>query len=673
MLLSVTIEVKQGDADDSAIRPAPAGVTFAVPDFSAFTREEFPIQFDNFESAMRNAAGEACKAAASHYLETLSLDKTRSVCLPIIGGRKHRPGWELRDPCPCRQEDSTYRMSSMFGVLNLHLYEPVEEALRETAREQSVFPEVATSSTLRTISYNEMIADLVTKLSIRKSVDVFNNTCWSATGDRCSKSTFWDQCQDEGRKLQDAFANPVDYRMTDDECSAYEEDRAARLHSEPAAGKADEGADFDDEVEPDPAQNPADDADADTLVANSAAVAANPDAGAGTDDEITDTTECDSFDAAKMDAVQNAELFKSAVDASVEATAAKKKADVMPPLPGSDKTSDQDEKRAEEWEGDSDIDYSAEVHAMADSAWTGEPPVTENEETRKICETVPVLCDMKPLPDDGSGNATDVGSGQAAPPDDTSKATYIGADGVLVRRQMREEEREGMKNPPKRTDNQVAYIQREGFQPYFMVLSKMKSLILQVFMFLLLNGFLVSGRIVFLTDGAKDIRKAVNAQFEGYEYSFLLDWYHLVKKCREYLSTAIKGKSDGYKAQVLLVLKYFFWRGQGAAAIYYLKHLNKDIIRDQEKLEQLIEYLERNRPYIPNYMERRRLGMPITSTSVESANNTLVASRQKNDGMSWSPAGSLTVASFKALQLNDEFDCWFRTGKLKFRMRKTAA
>jgi hypothetical protein len=74
----------------------------------------------------------------------------------------------------------------------------------------------------------------------------------------------------------------------------------------------------------------------------------------------------------------------------------------------------------------------------------------------------------------------------------------------------------------------------------------------------------------------------------------LLDWYHLVKKCKERLSSALKGAQlrNGILKQVLPLL----WYGLVDEAIAALRGIESTKIKDPPALEKLIAYLERNRP-----------------------------------------------------------------------------
>ncbi|MCP4359959.1 MAG: hypothetical protein GY796_18285, partial [Chloroflexi bacterium] len=90
-------------------------------------------------------------------------------------------------------------------------------------------------------------------------------------------------------------------------------------------------------------------------------------------------------------------------------------------------------------------------------------------------------------------------------------------------------------------------------------------------------------------------------------------------------------------------------------------------IKNQAALETLIDYLQRNRPYLPCYSVRKQLGLRNSSNLGEKANDLIVSDRQKHNGMSWSKFGSAALAAVSALaRRNQEYKRWFQTGTLSF-------
>ena len=190
--------------------------------------------------------------------------------------------------------------------------------------------------------------------------------------------------------------------------------------------------------------------------------------------------------------------------------------------------------------------------------------------------------------------------------------------------------------------------------------------VLRLLLAFLLNSDLLDHTWIFFVDGNGLYSSVVQFFFWHPKVSVILDWYHLRKKCREYLSMALKG-SQISKA-VLGKLMPLLWYGLVDQAIDYLSNLPEDQIKDQEKLDQLIAYLDKNRVMIPVYAVRRELGLRNSSNRVEKANDVLVAARQKHNGMSWSKSGSVALASITGLKKNKTYKTWFQERKIEFKL-----
>ncbi|MGK5093363.1 hypothetical protein WDW89_15305 [Deltaproteobacteria bacterium TL4] len=150
------------------------------------------------------------------------------------------------------------------------------------------------------------------------------------------------------------------------------------------------------------------------------------------------------------------------------------------------------------------------------------------------------------------------------------------------------------------------------------------------------------------------------------QLTVILDWFHLEKKCKELLSMACKGCL--LRNSVLDQLLPLLWHGLVEQAVESLRQLPESQIKNQAELSPLIRYLQKNRPMIPAYEIRKQLGLRNSSNRGEKANDLLVADRQKNNGMSWSKAGSVALASVTALKKNPPvqvpfFGYWPKTGQ----------
>ena len=81
-----------------------------------------------------------------------------------------------------------------------------------------------------------------------------------------------------------------------------------------------------------------------------------------------------------------------------------------------------------------------------------------------------------------------------------------------------------------------------------------------------------------------------------------------------------------------------------------------------------MKYLERITPFIPCYAVRKELGLRNSSAIGEKMNDLIVSDRQKNNGMSWSKPGSVTLASITVLKLNNEYGKWFEERDIEFKL-----
>jgi hypothetical protein len=182
----------------------------------------------------------------------------------------------------------------------------------------------------------------------------------------------------------------------------------------------------------------------------------------------------------------------------------------------------------------------------------------------------------------------------------------------------------------------------------------------------LLHNDLLHHNLMFFVDGQKTLHAAIQKAFAWFlPMQLILDWYHLEEKCKQQLSMALNGRQ--VRNAVLERLIPLLWHGLLDSAQDYLRTLDPELIKDSAKLQQLIDYFERNRPFIPCYSVRKYLGLRNSSNIGEKANDLLVSQRQKHHGMSWSQSGSVALAAIQALAKNQEYLQWFRTGELNFK------
>lgn len=264
------------------------------------------------------------------------------------------------------------------------------------------------------------------------------------------------------------------------------------------------------------------------------------------------------------------------------------------------------------------------------------------------------------------------------PYEDPQQSVQVAVDDVGVKRQkaMRkqikpavpprgESPRAAEKEAQKRVHTTVAHVENQDGQ-YVLSGLGVVAVLKQVLAFLLSNGLTTRTLIVFV-DGQRSLHQALQQVLGCFRHwRVMLDWYHLEKRCREDLSMALQGRT--LRNEVLADLLPLLWDGRVSSAQAYLKALPAEQRKNEKKLEELLGYLERQRPHIPCYSVRQHLGLRNSSNRGEKENDLVVATRQKHNGMSWSPAGSIALASLSTAARNDELIRWFQTGEIKFKL-----
>jgi hypothetical protein len=183
----------------------------------------------------------------------------------------------------------------------------------------------------------------------------------------------------------------------------------------------------------------------------------------------------------------------------------------------------------------------------------------------------------------------------------------------------------------------------------------------QVYLLLLLCGG-PNSWITLLGDGAHWIRNFFVERLAAFAHKELvLDWYHLVKKCYELTSMICRGRKA--KAALMGRLIPRLWRGQVTDALALLTSYRSEC-RNEQKLDELINYLSAREPYILNYKERRAKRIYIGSGHAEKACDLIVARRQKHKGMHWSEGTADGLAALKTLMLNDAWDLYWQERKV---------
>ena len=166
--------------------------------------------------------------------------------------------------------------------------------------------------------------------------------------------------------------------------------------------------------------------------------------------------------------------------------------------------------------------------------------------------------------------------------------------------------------------------------------------------------------VTLISDGARWIREFFSSlSSESFQGRMILDWYHLRKKIHLFASMIARNKEA--KKDFEKRLYRTLWHGKGEDAIAFLKDYVSQA-KNQEKLQELINYLQRRTSIFANYGQRRRERRFIGSGHVEKANDLIVAQRQKHQGMAWKRKTSHALAALKTLRLNQGWDEYWQQG-----------
>jgi len=260
------------------------------------------------------------------------------------------------------------------------------------------------------------------------------------------------------------------------------------------------------------------------------------------------------------------------------------------------------------------------------------------------------------------------------PDEKAARSVNISIDDVGVKRQQETRDKGPVDLPqeekPSKSDtkyghNTLVHLQKEDSQYVFNGQGAATTLRM-VIAFLFSNKWL-DNNLLFVVDGQKTLHAAVIKRFAVFRnIQLIVDWSHLEKKGKEQLSLALRGRL--VRNQVLEKLMALLWNGCVDAAVSYVNSVKPSWIKDQNLLAQLIDYLERHKPFIPWYCVRKKLGLRNSSNVGEKQNDLIVAERQKHHGMSWSKSGSLALASLTALVSNNEADGWFSNQRISFKL-----
>jgi hypothetical protein len=172
----------------------------------------------------------------------------------------------------------------------------------------------------------------------------------------------------------------------------------------------------------------------------------------------------------------------------------------------------------------------------------------------------------------------------------------------------------------------------------------------------------LSGWVTLLGDGAKWLRHFFETELSAFSHKeLLLDWYHLRRKCADF--AGMIGSSREAKKTLKKKLCTSLWKGQVETALAILEDCRPQA-KNEEKLQELLDYLKARKAYIVNYDERRLKQQYIGSAHAEKACDLIVAKRQKNRGMHWSQETADALAALKTVMLNQSWELYWQNHQI---------
>ena len=218
---------------------------------------------------------------------------------------------------------------------------------------------------------------------------------------------------------------------------------------------------------------------------------------------------------------------------------------------------------------------------------------------------------------------------------------------------------------------------------YYNITSTKKTLAFLEMMAVLIINRLLCRHIVVFMDGEKSLVDRIKKLLAHWDIDIYLDWYHLDKKLYDKLSIAIiskripdprvepvlykRGPKKGMIKEMAMTslsrlyireLEAMLWVGNVDEAIAYLENINPSHIYSPTELKNLIQYLKNKKDWITCYALRKALGLRNSSNGAEGLNLTIVARRQKHNGMAWL-GGSGILGAISCLFTNHQDKAWF--------------
>src|SRR5262245_6962450 len=102
----------------------------------------------------------------------------------------------------------------------------------------------------------------------------------------------------------------------------------------------------------------------------------------------------------------------------------------------------------------------------------------------------------------------------------------------------------------------------------------------------------------------------------------ILCWYHLAKKVYQLLSMACRGRQHREEVQQEVLDNLFNGRASWAVDVLQAR---RGEMKNEEALDELINYIKVRKAYMPDYAARQQAGLWLASTRVEKFNDWAVS------------------------------------------------
>lgn len=133
----------------------------------------------------------------------------------------------------------------------------------------------------------------------------------------------------------------------------------------------------------------------------------------------------------------------------------------------------------------------------------------------------------------------------------------------------------------------------------------------------------------------------------------ILDWFHIAKKYQN-----VKNTLSEVWEEVLESSKWTLWHGDVKKALMKLTEIREQITdsKQQSKLIELYDYIDRNQAYVVDYGERKEAELTFTSQTAESHVESLINARHKRSRkMQWNRDSAHKVLQVRAKLASNEW------------------